>query len=126
MSLEPEQKTWYLVLSTGEVLEALQRKHGSRLRVVTHKANRGYGGALRSGFEAATLDYVFYTDGDGQYDVGDLPLLLEAALPRVGLVNGYKSVARSSASRSNQIDVVASDMNGCVLCVTTSPAKTTP
>jgi glycosyltransferase involved in cell wall biosynthesis len=75
---------------TGEVLAALQRKHGPRLRIVTHQANRGYGGALRSGFEAAALDFVFYTDGDGQYDPGELPLLLEAAGPRVGLVNGYK------------------------------------
>ncbi len=75
---------------TGEALAALQRKYGPRLRVVTHETNRGYGGALRSGFEAATLDFVFYTDGDGQYDVGELPMLLAAARPRIGLVNGYK------------------------------------
>jgi glycosyltransferase involved in cell wall biosynthesis len=76
--------------NTGEVLARLQTRHGQKLRIVTHSANRGYGGALRSGFEAAALDYVFYTDGDGQYDVGELPRLLEAARPRVGLVNGYK------------------------------------
>ena len=33
-----------------------------------HQRNRGYGGALRSGFEAATRELVFYTDGDAQYD----------------------------------------------------------
>ncbi len=76
--------------NTGEVLAALQGKHGTRLRVVTHKTNRGYGGALRSGFEASRLDYVFYTDGDGQYDPGELRLLLKVASPSVGLVNGYK------------------------------------
>jgi glycosyltransferase involved in cell wall biosynthesis len=76
--------------NTGEVLAALQEQHEPRLRVVTHNVNRGYGGALRSGFEAAKFDYVFYTDGDGQYDVRELPLLLDAAAPRVGLVNGYK------------------------------------
>ena len=37
--------------------------------MITHERNRGYGGALRSGFAAATKDLVFYTDGDGQYDV---------------------------------------------------------
>src|SRR5438876_11889534 len=37
------------------------------LRLVEHSRNRGYGGALRSGFRAATRDYVFYTDGAGQY-----------------------------------------------------------
>jgi len=76
--------------STAQVLEQLQRQHGPRLRVVTHPHNRGYGGALRSGFAAATKDLVFYTDGDGQYDVGELPKLLEKMQPGVGLVNGYK------------------------------------
>lgn len=75
---------------TGEVLEELRAKHGPRMRIVTHEANRGYGGALRSGFAAATKDLVFYTDGDGQYDVGELPKLLRAMGPDVGLVNGYK------------------------------------
>lgn len=76
--------------NTGEVLEELRRKHGPRLRVITHPQNRGYGGALRTGFAAATKEFVFYTDGDGQYDVGDLPVLLDAVWPDVGLVNGYK------------------------------------
>ncbi|PWU07008.1 MAG: glycosyltransferase family 2 protein [Terriglobia bacterium] len=76
--------------NTAEVLEGLQVRYGSSLRVVTHSANRGYGGALRSGFAAAQKDFVFYTDGDGQYDVGELPRLLERMGPRTGLVNGYK------------------------------------
>lgn len=75
---------------TGEVLNGLAAKHGPRLRIITHPENRGYGGALRTGFAAATKDFVFYTDGDGQYDVGELPVLLEAVWPDVGLVNGYK------------------------------------
>jgi glycosyltransferase involved in cell wall biosynthesis len=76
--------------STAAVLEELSRKYGPRLRVITHPENRGYGGALRSGFAAATRELVFYTDGDGQYDVGELPALLERLAPDVGLVNGYK------------------------------------
>jgi glycosyltransferase involved in cell wall biosynthesis len=76
--------------STAAVLEELSQEHGPRLRVVTHPENRGYGGALRSGFAAATKDLVFYTDGDGQYDVGELPALLAEMAPDVGLVNGYK------------------------------------
>jgi glycosyltransferase involved in cell wall biosynthesis len=75
---------------TAEVLDELRARYGPRLRVVTHAVNRGYGGALRSGFAAATKDLVFYTDGDGQYDVGELPKLLAAMSPDVGLVNGYK------------------------------------
>ena len=75
---------------TAEVLEQLRAEFSPYLRVVTHERNRGYGGALRSGFAAATRDCVFYTDGDGQYDVGELPLLLERMTPTTGLVNGYK------------------------------------
>jgi len=62
--------------ATGEVLEQLCREFSPWLRVVTH-AQTGYGGALRSGFAAAQKEFVFYTDGDGQYDVGELPRLLE-------------------------------------------------
>ncbi|MBL8231009.1 MAG: glycosyltransferase family 2 protein [Bryobacterales bacterium] len=76
--------------NTAQVLEELRKKHGPRLRVVTHPRNRGYGGALQSGFRAATKDWIFYTDGDGQYDVGELPSLLAHARGGIGLVNGYK------------------------------------
>jgi glycosyltransferase involved in cell wall biosynthesis len=75
---------------TGQVLEQLRREYSPWLRVVTHAHNRGYGGALRSGFAAAQKEFVFYTDGDGQYDVGELPRLLELVGPATGLVNGYK------------------------------------
>jgi glycosyltransferase involved in cell wall biosynthesis len=75
---------------TGEVIEELGREYSPWLRVVTHAHNRGYGGALRSGFAAAQKEFVFYTDGDGQYDVGELPRLLELAGPATGLVNGYQ------------------------------------
>jgi glycosyltransferase involved in cell wall biosynthesis len=60
------------------------------MKVIRHEVNRGYGGALRTGFATASKEYVFYTDGDGQYDVRELPKLLAEAIPQVGLVNGYK------------------------------------
>jgi glycosyltransferase involved in cell wall biosynthesis len=76
--------------NTAEVLADLQQIHGPRLRVITHPHNLGYGRALRSGFEAARKDLVFYTDGDGQYDVGELTKLVKLMSSDVGLVNGYK------------------------------------
>lgn len=79
---------------TDQVLADLRARWGPRLRVVRHEVNQGYGGAVRSGFRAATKDWVFYTDGDGQYDVTELPRLVEALGPGIGLVNGYK-IARS-------------------------------
>jgi glycosyltransferase involved in cell wall biosynthesis len=76
--------------NTAGVLEGLQTRYGEQFRAITHAENRGYGAALRSGFAAARKDFVFYTDGDGQYDVGELPKLLDSLAPDVGLVNGFK------------------------------------
>jgi glycosyltransferase involved in cell wall biosynthesis len=78
------------------VITALQSRFGPRLHVVRHAENRGYGGALRSGFRASTKEFVFYTDGDAQYDMADLPKLVERMKPGIGLVNGYK-ISRSDA-----------------------------
>lgn len=74
---------------TAAVLEELSRSY-PRLKVVTHVKNRGYGGALRSGFASASKELVFYTDGDAQYDPRELVLLLDAMRPEVDWVNGYK------------------------------------
>ncbi|HET8549226.1 MAG TPA: glycosyltransferase family 2 protein, partial [Bryobacteraceae bacterium] len=75
---------------TADVLTRLVHQHGPLLRVITHERNLGYGAALRSGFAAATKEWVFYTDGDGQYDPAELELLLKAADGQTALVNGYK------------------------------------
>lgn len=71
------------------VLDKLKQKYKT-LKVVTHSANRGYGGALKSGFAKASKDLIFYTDGDGQYDVGELTLLFQIMTPDVSFVNGIK------------------------------------
>jgi glycosyltransferase involved in cell wall biosynthesis len=60
------------------------------LRVIHHERNRGYGAALRSGFAAAGKEWVFYTDGDWQYDPLELSRLAAAAGPGIDVVNGYK------------------------------------
>jgi glycosyltransferase involved in cell wall biosynthesis len=74
---------------SAEVLASLSEVE-PRLRVVTHASNRGYGGALLSGFAAATRDWVFYTDGDAQFDPTELANLVEAASDDVDVVQGYK------------------------------------
>jgi glycosyltransferase involved in cell wall biosynthesis len=84
---------------TAKVLEELRRQYHPYLRVITHERNRGYGGALRSGFEGACKEFVFYTDGDGQYDPGELPRLLALVGPDTGLVNGYKRVRHDPTHR---------------------------
>jgi glycosyltransferase involved in cell wall biosynthesis len=73
---------------TGEILERL-RAEFPRLRPQHHPQNRGYGAALRTGFEAATMRFVFYMDGDGQFDIRDLDKLLPLA-SEDEIVTGYR------------------------------------
>jgi len=84
--------------SSSAVLHRLQKIYPS-LKVVTHLQNLGYGAALRSGFAAATKDLVFYTDGDGQYDVSEIPILLQLMTPDVDFVNGIKMSRRDVTYR---------------------------
>ncbi len=58
---------------TGEIVEALALTGvSSRVRLITHATNEGYGASLVSGFAAATKELVFFMDSDGQFDIQDL------------------------------------------------------
>jgi glycosyltransferase involved in cell wall biosynthesis len=70
-----------------------------RLTVITHETNRGYGGALRTGFATASKDLVFYTDGDGQYDVKEIPIMLVLLTDDTDFVNGMKMMRSDPAYR---------------------------
>lgn len=72
-----------------ELLLKLTKKIPS-LKTVFHNQNTGYGGALMSGFKTAKYEYIFYTDGDGQYDIKDLSLLLYTITDDVDFINGIK------------------------------------
>jgi glycosyltransferase involved in cell wall biosynthesis len=74
---------------TGQILDRLAADY-ERVRVIHHPANRGYGGALRTGFDHSTKDLVFYTDGDFQYDVRDLLQLYPLLTGDIDMVQGYK------------------------------------
>ena len=60
-----------------------------RVRLVSHASNRGYGEALRSGFLATELDFVFFTDADLQFDLDELEGFLQYA-GTVDVVAGYR------------------------------------
>jgi glycosyltransferase involved in cell wall biosynthesis len=74
---------------TGVLLDEMAT-HFPWLKVVHHETNRGYGGALRTGFATASKELVFYTDGDAQYDPREMAGLWQAFSPGVDFVNGYK------------------------------------
>jgi glycosyltransferase involved in cell wall biosynthesis len=78
---------------TAEIADELARTY-PQVRVIHHEKNRGYGGALRTGFASATKQFVFYTDGDAQYDPAEMAALWRRMEPGIDLVNGYK-ISRS-------------------------------
>lgn len=73
---------------TGEVADELAARH-ERVRVIHHERNMGYGAALTTGFLAAKYDYVFYTDGDNQFDLQELKRFI-ALLPYADIVAGFR------------------------------------
>jgi glycosyltransferase involved in cell wall biosynthesis len=75
--------------NSREVLSKLAKQHKD-LKLIFHEQNKGYGGALQSGFKNAAKDLVFYTDGDVQYDVKELPILYSLMTDDVDFVNGIK------------------------------------
>jgi glycosyltransferase involved in cell wall biosynthesis len=76
---------------TGEVLQQLQQREPDlHLRVVTHSHNLGYGAALASGFDAASKDLIFLTDGDKQFNVAELAEFLPAMDAQTDLVIGWR------------------------------------
>jgi glycosyltransferase involved in cell wall biosynthesis len=79
--------------ATPAILDELARTY-PHVRVVHHAKNRGYGGALQTGFRSATKELIFYTDGDAQYDPAELSALWARMTPDADLVNGYK-ISRS-------------------------------
>jgi glycosyltransferase involved in cell wall biosynthesis len=79
---------------TAQILDELATIYPGRVRIVHHETNRGYGGALRTGFATASKELVFYTDGDGQYDPAEVTLLWEKLSADVDWVNGWK-ISRS-------------------------------
>src|SRR3954469_23362709 len=73
--------------ATADIADELARTYPN-VRVVHHPRNRGYGGALQSGFRSATKEFIFYTDGDAQYDPAELADLWARMTPAAGLGHG--------------------------------------
>lgn len=72
-----------------DILKKLAKRRRA-IKLVFHGKNKGYGGALKSGFKQASKDLIFYTDGDGQYDPRELPILLSLMTDDVNFINGIK------------------------------------
>lgn len=73
--------------------------HYPRVRLVNHAANLGYGAALRSGFEHASENLIFYTDADNQFDLAELEYFL-AMITHHDMVIGFRVYRYDSVLRS--------------------------
>ncbi|MFQ5412966.1 MAG: glycosyltransferase family 2 protein [Phycisphaerae bacterium] len=82
---------------TGDIADRLAAEH-DRVRAAHNNPNLGYGGALQRGFRDATKDYVFYTDGDGQFDFDELENAL-AMLDTCDIVSAYRIDRQDTLSR---------------------------
>ena len=61
---------------TGEIAENLSKEE-KRIRVISHKPNRGYGGALKSGYDTSKYEWVAFADADGQFDFSEIKEFIE-------------------------------------------------
>lgn len=82
---------------TGEVADRLAEKY-PKVRVIHHEKNMGYGSTLKDGFLSAKLDYVFYSDGDNQFDLNELKKFV-ALIPYTDMVIGYRKKKQYSTYR---------------------------
>ncbi len=82
-----------------QILEELARLYPRELCYENRTQPSGYGGVLRAGFAKATKEWVFYTDGDAQYDARELKLLVEKISDDIDVVNGYKIKRRDPFHR---------------------------
>ncbi len=83
--------------ATAEITAAIARDD-LRVRLVQHPRNEGYGAALRTGFANARNELIFLTDGDRQFDLGEIDRLLER-FPDADMVVGYRHPRRDPLVR---------------------------
>lgn len=63
--------------NSGKIADELAREYAPYVKVIHHESNRGYGGALKSGFENCQYEWICFTDGDDEYDVEDLRRMIK-------------------------------------------------
>ena len=84
---------------TGEIGRQLE-KEVPNFRLVEHYPNRGYGGALKAGFEAAEKELIAFYPGDAQFDFGEITRLLERLEEKdADIVCGYRVDRQDTAIR---------------------------
>lgn len=96
--LNKTAKKWEIILvndgskdNTGKVLEQIKKQYSKEdIKIITHNPNRGYGGALKSGFYNAKYQWIAFTDSDGQFDFSEInKFIKKQQSSKADLVIGY-------------------------------------
>jgi len=84
--------------STPEIVTEMSSANPN-IVLVNHVVNQGYGAALKSGFNAATRDYIFFMDSDGQFNINDLDNMVPKIHEKI-VVIGYREDRADSFIRT--------------------------
>jgi len=84
--------------NTTEVANRLVKQYPG-VRYIRHEKNQGYGGAVKTGLKAAKLNWIFFTDGDGQFDTSEIELLLPHT-EHADFIAGYRIKRQDNFMRS--------------------------
>src|SRR3989344_6390354 len=85
--------------SDGTLKKAYQlAQKDKNIKVITHLPNRGYGAALKEGFEHSKYDFIVFTDGDGQFDFSEINKFVEQ-IGDSDMVIGFRKKRRDTFTR---------------------------
>lgn len=92
-------------------------KSDKRIRLVNHRENQGYGAAVKTGLKSCRLDWIFFTDSDGQFRYDELPRFVAAA-DQADLVIGYRKKRMDPFHRVFVAQVLLKIWNFCLFRLT--------
>lgn len=76
--------------NTGKIAKEIQKEYPKNIKIVTHKPNRGYGAAFKSGVYTAQYEWIAFTDSDGQFDFSEITKFIEKQKKtKADMVIGY-------------------------------------
>ncbi len=82
---------------TAQIAKKLEARNDN-LKLISHRPNRGYGAALREGFDNAKYKYIVFNDGDGQFDFSEVTKFLDK-IDHADIVIGHRKRRRDNPFR---------------------------